>query len=261
MVIMPSLARISGLVLMVTCLVACGKVTFGPELSPSTDAGVAPDDLGVDADVGPDVPDLGPPDLGIDAGCVPVELPGFPMAWPFGQTASGYRKAFWEPVGQGCTGGSCHSSGNLPPYIPEEADIDANYQRAIMELWPLAQMAGRLSPGNAPEGRYWVHHPDYAPQPISPSFQGAVPAQLDGLLMQAHHCAIDSFYRSPPDAGPICGDKDDPPDMGTGNTSDGGDSDSGGPDAGMPEAGMMPPGPCACPLPDAGRLSLGNCMP
>ncbi len=181
---------------------ACGRVEFGEDLEP-LDAGVEfdastdaePRDVGsADADV-----DAGPrPDLG----CVEVELPrGLPAEWPFGRTSSGYRSAFYDPIGNaaGCALATCHGregAGPIPPFIPQEMRFEEGFERAIDELWEVMGESPPLDRDN-PSGRLWRHlrgHPEYE----APAYLAAVPAQIEGLRLRAERCHVDLFLRDPP---------------------------------------------------------------
>jgi hypothetical protein len=237
-------------------LAGCGQVSFGEDFRDPDGGGVALDagvDLGA-TDLG--ARDVGPPP---DLGCIPVQLPSEPPeAWPFERSADGYREVFYsfaEPAGC-ASGGACHA-GSAEPHIPRAEDLEARYDEAIDDLWPIIRSAPPLDRDD-PSGRLWRHlpsHPDPAPPP---DYQGPVPARLDGLVQQARDCNVARFLRSPPDAGAGCGGGAGASDVGAGAGADGGGPDAG---AAAADASVSEAPRCFCPLPDAGALMTSSCAP
>ena len=128
------------------CAQACGSITFpdGPAL-PGPDAGMVKDMGVIDPDGGEIIPDTGEP-----LGCIPVEAPEFPPAWPYARTKAAYEANFFNLIkgatasNIGCSGGSCHSNNAEPPFLPTRAELDteALLQKAIDELWTVTSRRG-----------------------------------------------------------------------------------------------------------------------
>lgn len=257
---------------MLACTAGCGKISFGEDLVPGLDAGPARD-----AEVIPDVPDVGEPiDMGvIDTGpepdggeveCLPVTLPPTPTDWPFGTDRAAYEAVFWTWANEQpfkCSSSACHGGSNVPR-IPTGADLGNDYRRGISELWTYLN-----TESGAYSGRLWRHHESYdGPDGREdPAYTTEQTDFLKGLLHSAWACvAAPAIERQ--DAGPGCGMPAMPPDAGpppdTGVDEDAGDAgvppDGEVPDAGAPsDAGSAPP--CYCDLPDVGPLSTTNCAP
>lgn len=258
-------ASIRGAVVcMLAWVTACGKISFGEDLTVGPDAGPVRDAAPI-----PDVPDVGPPpDMGVvdtgeppvDAGepeCLPVTLPPTPTEWPFGTSRADYEGVFWtwaESQPFKCSSSACHG-GDTPPRIPTGAALGDEYRRGINELWPL------LSGENAEyTGKLWRHHPNYTGPggQESPDYE---PEQIDFLKNLVHSvwacAAAPALERQ--DAGPACGAPTAP-------EEDAGQADSGDEDGGVADAGTSPSdagtiSPCYCEIPDVGPLGTEHCAP
>lgn len=218
------------------CMQACGSITFpdAPGL-PESDAAVL-DAMGVvDPDGGVPIPDTGEP-----LGCIPVEAPEFPPAWPYARTKAAYEANFFNLIkgatasNIGCSGGSCHSNDAEPPFLPTRAelDTDALLQKAIDELWSVTSRSG-LKSGTVLRSAHLEG--GEADDNSAKRYTTMEDSQLYLFEKKTIDCRWVPAYQARPDGGGGC------PDAGGAGGEDGGTGSS---------------AQCECPLP---MLELSHC--